>query len=234
MNDDEFDVFANDYRRIHTKNVQGISGQDSDYFSRYKIRELKDRQAVSENAAWLDLGCGDGNTFRFVREFFPTCTYSGIDVSRESIHSARTRIPESSSGIFQSYDGLHIPFDDASFDIVFMACVLHHVLPEDRPALMRQCRRVLRQEGKLVVFEHNPFNPVTLKLVRDCPFDANAHLLTSKNACHLLREAGFRILSKRYTLFMPRKGIWLKLASVEKHLSWLPLGGQYYVIATPE
>lgn len=33
-----FDEFAEDYREIHTKNVQGISGADSSYFGEFKVR----------------------------------------------------------------------------------------------------------------------------------------------------------------------------------------------------
>ena len=36
----EFDTFANNYREIHTKNIQGISGVDSSYFGRQKIEMI--------------------------------------------------------------------------------------------------------------------------------------------------------------------------------------------------
>ncbi len=37
----EFDNFADNYREIHTKNVQGISGVDSSYFGRQKVEIIK-------------------------------------------------------------------------------------------------------------------------------------------------------------------------------------------------
>lgn len=37
----EFDSFAEDYRLIHTKNIQGISGVDSSYFGRQKVQLIK-------------------------------------------------------------------------------------------------------------------------------------------------------------------------------------------------
>ena len=39
-NSNEFDKFANNYRELHTKNVQDVSGESSNYFSEYKIKEL--------------------------------------------------------------------------------------------------------------------------------------------------------------------------------------------------
>lgn len=228
---EEFDSFANDYRSIHTANVQGVSGQDSDYFSEYKIKELKDRSAVSGNAVWLDLGCGDGNTASFIMKYFPESEYHGIDVSAESIEVARERFAGADVDI-QSYDGAHIPYADATFDVIFTACVLHHVMPEDRPALIRECARVLKPGGHLIIFEHNPHNPVTMNLVNTCPFDENAVLLTFGICKKLLDENGFTVSKKRYTIFMPRKGFFNKLVGLEKALTWLPMGGQYYVIAS--
>lgn len=37
----EFDSFAENYREIHTKNIQGISGVDSSYFGRQKVEIIK-------------------------------------------------------------------------------------------------------------------------------------------------------------------------------------------------
>ena len=37
----EFDRFAENYREIDTKNIEGISGVDSDYFGRYKVEIVK-------------------------------------------------------------------------------------------------------------------------------------------------------------------------------------------------
>lgn len=45
----EFDEYAEDYRTIHTKNIQKVSGQDSDYFREYKIRELFDQKLIPQD-----------------------------------------------------------------------------------------------------------------------------------------------------------------------------------------
>lgn len=48
----------------------------------------------------------------------------------------------------KDYDGVHIPFPDDSFDIVFSSNVLEHV--RDLPALDKDIRRVLRPNGYCV------------------------------------------------------------------------------------
>lgn len=40
----DFDNFAENYREIHTQNVQGISGVDSSYFGRQKVEIIKNER----------------------------------------------------------------------------------------------------------------------------------------------------------------------------------------------
>ena len=232
MKKTEFDQYSKSYRDIHTQNIGKVSGVDSDYFSEYKIRELFDRGIIKQERMyrWLDLGCGDGNTYQFVKKYFPNIQYSGIDISADSIEVAREKyITNAKANLpdFLTYDGVQIPFADATFDVVYLACVLHHVPVDMRADLISECKRVLKKTGNLIIFEHNPYNPVTLKMVNTCPFDADAVLLKEKELNRLCSNN--RMHGKiRYTIFVPRKGIFQKMVKLEKYLSWLPLGGRYY------
>ena len=224
----EFDQFASDYRQIHTETINKVSGADSDYFSEYKIKEIKDRVDTAPSA-WLDLGCGDGLTAKFVRQYFPDAEYKGIDVSDSSIQEARAR--GISSAEFSVYDGKNFPFPDNTFDVVFSACVFHHIPPEERDGILDECYRVLKPGGKFIVFEHNTYNPVTRKIVRDCIFDANAILLNEGRFKKQIRSHGFRSVLRRFTVFFPRKKPFMWLVRHEHLLRWCMFGGQYYIAA---
>ncbi|MCX5902794.1 MAG: hypothetical protein NTV89_04825 [Proteobacteria bacterium] len=80
----------------------------------------------------------------------------------------------------------------------------------------------------VVLFEHNPFNPMTLRVVRSCAFDANAILLKSTESRRRLLEAGFENVSSRYILFIPFRG-WL-FNGLDYRLGCIPLGAQYYAV----
>ncbi len=223
----DFNEFAEDYRRIHTQNVQGMSGADSDYFSEYKILEIKEEV---EGKKILDFGCGDGNSAFFISKNISSYQYSGIDVSVKSIEKACSRnIPNCK---FQYYDGTNIPFEDDTFDVVFAACVFHHIDEEKHLAALKEIFRVLKKNGKLIVFEHNPYNPFTLKAVHDCPFDIGVKLISASKMKKKIRTVCFSINKKcsGYTLFFPRKGIFKKMLCFEKKLKWCPIGAQYYVV----
>lgn len=223
----DFDDYAEDYREIHTRNVQAVSGTDSSYFGEYKIKIISQEENDKRKIRILDLGCGDGLNALFFEKCFDGMEYYGIDVSEESIKQAEKY---SSSNIhFSVYDGSNIPFEENYFDIILLACVLHHVPHEQHFALLSECKRVLKKDGHLYIFEHNPINPVTRKIVKDCPFDADAVLVSSRRLKKMLSVIGYNKIAISYTIFFPRKSFFNTLLWMENWLKWLPLGGQYYI-----
>jgi len=72
--------------------------------------------------------------------------------------------------------------------------------------------------GNIVVFEHNPFNPLTKKMVRECEFDADAVLLSKSETIDIFERVDLSIVKSGYTLFIPSK---LKeLSIVANMLGW--------------
>jgi len=222
---DDFDEFAKDYRRIHN-NVIKISGTDSDYFSEQKIEEIR-KNEIGQSHRVLDIGCGDGNSAVFFQKHFAQCEYAGLDTSKESVSVALGR--EISGADFAHYNGFDMPFPEDSFDIAFISCVLHHVDSQQHEKILTEARRVLKPGGRLYIFEHNPFNPMTRRMVRNCPFDEDAVLMTSSYIRNLLLNLKFQSVNTAYTIFFPRHRIFKAMLPLEGYLSWLPLGGQYYV-----
>ena len=219
----EFDKYVKDYRSVHTRNVQGVSGVDSEYFSEYKIAELARRGFQPKR--FLDFGCGDGNTAKHIRKYFPTARYYGVDVAEDCIKTAKEL--NGMYGNFVKYDGKRLPFKSDSFDMIFVSCVMHHIKKKDRRRILRELFRVLKPSGRLVIFEHNTLNPVTRKLVNECPFDVDAILISPLEMLKMMR--GHRPLM-RFTIFFPRKGFFKKILWLERLLWWCPIGGQYYVV----
>src|SRR5262249_22521874 len=95
--------------------------------------------------------------------------------------------------------------------------------------LFRELRRVLRPGGSLFVFEHNPINPLTVRAVRTCEFDANARLIGDSEVVQRLPQAGFSRLSLNCRTFFPKA--LAALQRLESLLTAVPLKTQYYVMA---
>jgi SAM-dependent methyltransferase len=127
------------------------------------------------------------------------------------------------------FDGVNMPFEPGQFDIAFAMVVFHHIPHEDHLALFQQLQRSLRPGGNLFIFEHNPYNPLTVRVVNNCAFDENARLITAAALRSNILRAGFGSARTRYRVFFPH-GL-RALRAVEPALAWLPLGGQYFVHA---
>ncbi len=130
---------------------------------------------------------------------------------------------------YRHYGEADLPFPDESFDVAWTICVMHHVPPPDRPRFVAEARRVLRKGGALLVFEHNPWNPLTRLAVSRCAFDHDAVLISAQRLRKLLAEGGFRSLEQQFIFFTPFSAPIIQ--RIESHLSALPFGAQYVSVA---
>ena len=106
---------------------------------------------------------------------------------------------------------------------------MHHVEVPQRNGVYADALRLLRHGGRLIVFEHNPMNPVTQWVVRHTPIDRNAVLLRPREVVRGLRAAGEVATRVEYIMFFPPRMTFLR--PCERLLGWFPLGAQYVVAA---
>ena len=83
-----------------------------------------------------------------------------------------------------------------------------------------------------MVYEHNPWNPLTRRAVDSCPFDENACLISLPRMREQFLLAGFTRPQAHYRVFFPR--VLARLRGLESRLGWLALGAQYYVFSTKQ
>lgn len=87
----------------------------------------------------LDYGCDNGLMLNFICERHPAVSGFGIDINSSAIEKAQKAFP---SYEFEAFNGLEIPFEDKSFDLVFVSAVIKHVRYEDRDNVYREIGRV--------------------------------------------------------------------------------------------
>ena len=224
----EFDKFANQYLILHANNIR-VVGEGPEYFARYKVEEIRrlwTKRAFPEPSAIMDFGSGIGASLPHLAAAFPSASLTAFDISAQSLAVAKRRFPN--IAIFVHDENL-ASFPKASFDLIFTACVFHHIDHMLHVQTFKQLYSLLRPSGILVVFEHNPINPVTRYIVATCPFDENAVLIPSRLLRSRQRDAGFCHIETRFTGFFPHALAGLRW--FEPHLSALPLGAQYYTVA---
>ncbi len=224
----EFDAYVDEYDAQHAASVK-LSGEDPDFFAEYKAI-LAARMMAAEGLAparIMDFGAGRGNCIPHLQRQFPAAALTALDVSARSLTHCEARAIRPIEAV--CYDGQTLPFGPASFDLVFTACVFHHIPESDHIRLLAEIRRTLSPEGRFILFEHNPWNPLTRHAVATCPFDRNAVLITGPEMRRRFKAAGFADVTLRWTLFFP--AALAALRPLERGLGWLPLGAQYCLIA---
>lgn len=228
----EFDVLAHKYDQLHRNNIS-ITGEVPAYFAEYKVRDLfweRQRYLPGQSLDVLDFGCGTGNSIPFFLRYFHESSLTFADVSLNSMRIAQNRTGVDESAFVHISNS--IPLADNSQDIVFSACVFHHIQPKKRAFWLSELYRVTRTGGLLLVYEHNPLNPLTLHAVNHCPLDENAVLLHASPFKQLLRSVGWNDPKVNYRVFFP--SFFKVLRPFESNLRHVPLGAQYYILARKE
>jgi SAM-dependent methyltransferase len=220
MNKPEFDQFAKKYDHVLQAAIPEGLNEDG-YFAEYKVQMMVNLLSGKKNLRILDFGCGAGRSLPYLKRHFPDAEIWGYDVSPSSLVVAAARAP-----------GVHLisewcDLKSIQFDAILAANVFHHIPASEHLRSLSECRSALAPQGKLFLFEHNPYNPLTRWIFERCPFDVDAKMIKLKHALILAKEADFRSVSHGYTFFFPRPFALLRL--LEPYLHWLPIGAQYYV-----
>jgi SAM-dependent methyltransferase len=121
-----------------------------------------------------------------------------------------------------------LPFAGDTFDAAYAFCIYHHIPDADHVRHLSELRRVVKPGGEILVFEHNPYNPVTARIFARAPIDRGCHMIAPPALRGTFRSAGLQQIDQGYLLFVPEP-LHPLLGSIEPALAWLPLGGQYFV-----
>ncbi len=157
-------------------------------------REHAELVALGPDMAVLDIGCGIGGPARYDAAVFG-CRVTGIDLTPEYVDVAA--MLTETCGLagqvdFKCANAVDLPFDDASFDVVWCLNVTMNI--EDRAGFYGEVRRVLKPGGKFGLSEMgqgpggDPYYP--LSWARDASY---SFLATPDELRAGLENAGFRI-----------------------------------------
>jgi SAM-dependent methyltransferase len=189
---------------------------EAQYVHGYSVREaerLRDQadtlsELLHEGIAYapgrrvLEAGCGTGAQTVFLASSSPDTEIVSVDVSPASLELAKARVAAAGHGnvAFHQADLFHLPFEDASFDDVFVCFVLEHLANPGQA--LDAVRRVLKPGGTITVIEgdHGSWycHPQTGEATRtvQCLIDIQARLggdsRIGRRLYPLLVEAGFR------------------------------------------
>jgi ubiquinone/menaquinone biosynthesis C-methylase UbiE len=105
-----------------------------------------------ENIAMLDVGCGTGTQLSLYQK--PGCRLVGIDSSPAMLAAARRKLGAAAE--LHQADAAHMSFSAGTFDLVTMVFVLHEMPPGMRSAVLMECRRVVKPDGRIMLIDYHP------------------------------------------------------------------------------
>jgi hypothetical protein len=117
------------------------------------------------------------------------------------------------------------------FDLIFISCVFHHIDAEQHVATLKTLRHLCSPTGQVAAFEHNPANPITRKIVRDCQFDEGVMLISPPTLDKRMTAAGWRGLGRKYISIVHPKLMYFRM--LDHLLGWFPIVAQCMIIAKP-
>lgn len=216
----DFDEHAHTYRALLKSSI-GFLGTNDTFFDSYKVYCIKNWVA-NDNRAYdiLDYGCGIGKLTGLLGKDYQRSTVYGYDISKKSLYLAKEKYAEMKNIYFIN----ELP-KEQKYDLIIVANVFHHINPDERINSFFKIKELLNPDGKIVVFEHNPFNPLTRYIVSTCPFDLDAKLIWLHNFIEMALRCGMEAELKRYILFFPWSPKLFR--NIECLLKCVPLGAQY-------
>ena len=181
------------------KDVDKLTQDDLSPFDQFHsggldaTRRLAQLVELHEGIQLLDVGCGIGGPARILAAEYG-CHVTGIDLTEAFCHTAEllaARLGMSDQVSFQHGNALDLPFEDASFDLVWTQNVLMNI--EDKTRLFSEMRRVLRPNGRLALFALMQGAVPTLHYPVIWASSSDlAFLIPPKELRQLVIESGFR------------------------------------------
>lgn len=222
----DFDDHAATYQD-EVSDAVSFTGREVDFYAGLKTERLLEamvRHGIDPaTARLLDVGCGVGVADAHL--VGRVGSLEGVDTSSETVARAAEANP---TVRYTAYDGGALPYDDESFDVAFAICVVHHVEVEGRPGFFDEMRRVVRPGGLVVVFEHNPWNPLTRVVVSRCEFDVGVVLAGRAALKRLADGADLEPVEHRFITFAPVDGAWGR--RLDRAFGRVPLGAQHVMV----
>ncbi len=101
----------------------------------------------------LDIGCGTGRFLDFLKQTWPRLPVLGLDMSEPYVRYAKRHLKRWSRINLIIGNAESLPVPDESHDAVTSIFLFHELPPKVRRIVIRECARVLKPGGRLVLLD---------------------------------------------------------------------------------
>ncbi|MFX0103157.1 MAG: class I SAM-dependent methyltransferase [Candidatus Hodarchaeota archaeon] len=223
---DLYDILAEDFNRSRGKNPW----KDLVEF----IQILKDERMieVQEDSLVLDVGCGNGRNARTIIDNFSWKGYVGVDFSYKLIEIAKKYTGNDKRLEFIQASMTHLPFRDASFDLLACIAAFHHLSTKDEmKSTLDEFQIVLDQESGCLLFStwrkwQEKFRNQVLRNYFRTPRDENTGKKMEKGIVNVSwKHSKSGVIYNRKYYLLSKSELSKLLEKNFKIKSWKKLGG---------
>ncbi|MBP7388760.1 MAG: class I SAM-dependent methyltransferase [Chitinophagales bacterium] len=112
---------------------------------------LINQATVPNPKSIIDIGSGTGTLTLMLHKKFPDAVVFGIDGDENIIRIANQKNNSSGKVHFQQGMSYNLPNDENSADITTSSLMLHHLTDADKVRTLRECLRVLKPNGEMLI-----------------------------------------------------------------------------------
>lgn len=149
-----------------------------------------------------DIGCGSGQFCALVANYTDVKKIKGIEIRQDLIDNANImtkQLKKSKDISFEVFDGITFPKDIASYEVVYMIDVYHHIPLDIRDEFMKKLYKQMKRGATLVFKDIDADSKlVGFNKVHDYTFSREfGNEISHKNATKMLKKLGFSVKSTK-------------------------------------
>ncbi|MEN8122283.1 MAG: methyltransferase domain-containing protein [Bacteroidota bacterium] len=171
------------------------------------LREIGMRMyPVKEGMNVLDIGCGTGAHLKLYQK--EKCNIFGIDLSPAMLKVARNKLGDEAD--LKLCDATGTGFENNKFDLILSSTVLHEMPQEVRIDVLMEAKRILRNEGRILLIDFHPgpirkFKGVYSKIIITISeilagsehYKNYRHFIKNGGLSSLIESLGFEIVDQK-------------------------------------
>jgi ubiquinone/menaquinone biosynthesis C-methylase UbiE len=161
----------------------------------------------SSEMSILDVGCGTGSHLELYQRY--KCQMYGLDLSPSMLGIAQERLGDTAQ--LDLGDATNMPYEDSQFDLILSMLSLHEMSPETRSAVLNEMKRVLKDDGRILLidFHTGPYQPLQGWISKPIIFvsEMAAGRDHYRNHRHFLAQGGLFALTDQHGLKIEKQRI---------------------------
>lgn len=152
---------------------------------------------LKPNSDVLDLGCGNGRLYSYLRSSGFVNNYLGLDFSKELLKFAKQKFPLAK---FKYADMRDLQIQK-KFDAIFLIASFHHLEKKsERQLLLKKLKNLLKKDGKIFLTNWNLYQKKYQKYLKKAYWQSWT-FLSSKKDCYIPFKDKDNVVMRYYYAF---------------------------------